>query len=127
MLRRIMELGISEEDAFALRRISMTLNKWYELECGTDYGHIERDDNGEGKPWLVMWNNRTGKEMRYKIADKERGALKRLKGIMSRYPELDAYVQGDPRGASLYIYKRVDLGERSIDCFYSSIGVALYK
>jgi hypothetical protein len=37
------------------------------------------------------------------IPDRERGAQKRLAMIMAKYPGWQAYVQGDPRGASLYI------------------------
>ena len=31
-------LGFSNEEADKLRRISMTLRRWHELECGTDGG-----------------------------------------------------------------------------------------
>lgn len=40
-------------DAAALRRISMTLTRWHELECGTDRGHVKRDEK-TGKPQLVI-------------------------------------------------------------------------
>lgn len=57
---RLREAGISRDDAEALRRISMTLHRWHELECGdsNDYaswtiargrkvnGVFEYDDNG---------------------------------------------------------------------------------
>jgi hypothetical protein len=45
----LIRAGISYDDAYALRRISMTLNRWFELECGTDAGAIERDET-TGKP-----------------------------------------------------------------------------
>lgn len=35
-------------DAEQLRRISMTLHHWHELECGVDAGGIERDE-----PWAI--------------------------------------------------------------------------
>ncbi len=40
MLTRLQSLGISAEDALRLRRISMTLHRWHELECGdgNNYG-----------------------------------------------------------------------------------------
>ena len=44
MLRRLERLGISRNDAETLRRISMTLHHWHEMECGTDNGCIERDE-----------------------------------------------------------------------------------
>ena len=34
MISRLERSGISREDAFTLRRISMTLHRWHELECG---------------------------------------------------------------------------------------------
>src|SRR5512141_685884 len=40
--------GISEDDARALRRIAMTLNRWFEMECGSDHGAIERE-----QPWAI--------------------------------------------------------------------------
>lgn len=124
-------LGFSLDDALTLRRISMTLHRWHELECGDDSGHIERGENGEGKPYMVRWNAYSGKEYRYLVADRERGALKRLDAIMARYPEFRAYVQGDPRGAALYIYRADDArlkdSKYGIESIYSSIGTAVYK
>jgi hypothetical protein len=45
---------------------------------------------------------------------------------MKRYPSLSVYVQGDPRGASLYVLRPGDVpeGERA-DAYYSR-GVAVY-
>lgn len=107
---RLRALGISREDAEALRRISMTLRRWFELECGTGDGQVsvsvERDgDDGDGKPFKrIQYPTAQGYvDRRYPIADRETGARKRLATIMARYPGLTAYVQGDPRGCSLYI------------------------
>jgi hypothetical protein len=120
MLNRLQRMGISLGDALALRRISMTLQAWHEAECGLDWGHIEQDEGGR---WYGV--NQLG--TRWRIADREKGALKRLAGIMARYPDLRAYVQGDPRGAALYVYRADALGDRDIDCCYGSIGTAVYK
>ncbi len=121
MLSRLQSLNISRTDAEALRRISMQLHRWHELECGTDNGAIERDEE-TGQCWFRM--DRGG---RYKTADRENGALKRLAAIMSQYPALSHYVQGDPRGAALYILKPGDVPEgESVDAYYSR-GVAVYK
>ena len=38
MLNRVQRRGLSLDDALAVRRISMTLNRWYELECGDGNG-----------------------------------------------------------------------------------------
>lgn len=130
MLSTLERAGISQEDAFALRRISMTLHRWHELECGDDSGCIERDETTD-IPYMVRWNHYTGKRHQYKVADREKGALKRLNTIMAKYPELAAYVQGDPRGAALYIYRKdsqmLAVSKYGIESCYSSVGVALYK
>ena len=70
-------------------------------------------------------DNRTPNPSYYPIADRERGALKRLATIMTRYPGFTAYVQGDPRGCSLYILRPGDVREgASIDsCYSNGIGV----
>lgn len=130
MLNRIESLGVSTDDAFALRRISMVLSRWSELECGTDNGGIERDED-TGKPYMVWYSNYDGKRHQSPVADRERGALVRLNTIMARYPELDAYVQGDPRGAALYIYRKdnpmLAASKYGIESCYSSVGYPLYK
>ena len=127
-------LGITPDDARALRRISMTLNRWHELECGdgNDYGSwaIERDDNGDGTPFMVHHHYLHGKGKDYttrrKIPDKEKGALRRLESILKAYPTLTPYVQGDPRGCALYLVRESDKIEGStIDCYYSR-GIAVY-
>ena len=137
--------GIAHTDAIALRRISMTLHRWHELECGdgNDYaswclsrgkkdkgGAFEYDDAGQ--PWLETHYNRVGLVSANvpsyrRIPDRERGALKRLAAIMARYPTLTSYVQGDPRGASLYILRPDDVPEGKHAESYYSRGVAVYK
>lgn len=111
----LVRAGISLDDAFALRRISMTLHRWHELECGDSNRwasfclvrgkkngkDFEYDDNG--KPFMETHPN-DGSKTRYdSVPDRERGALKRLGKIMARYSGFTSYIQGDPRGASLYI------------------------
>ena len=126
MLSRIESAGISTDDAFAIRRISMTLHRWYELECGDDTGCIERDETTE-KPFMVRWNAYTGKRMQWAVADREKGAIRRLDAIMARYPALSYYRQTDPRGAPLYILRPGDAPEgASTDAYYSR-GLAVYK
>ena len=122
MLRRLENAGITWADAEALRRISMTLHRWHELECGDDHGCIERDE-ATNKAFLLL--SYSGK--RYPIADRETGALKRLAAIMARYPDMSAYVQGDPRGASLYLLRAGDVPEGCDVGAYYSRGIAVYK
>lgn len=117
----LMSLGFSAHEAEALRRISRTLHRWHELECGVDGGCIERDEV-TGRPyWLSSW---TGKRSRSPVADRERGALRRLQAIVGlcdarkgahsswaalRSETLHYYVQTDPRGAALYILRPGDV------------------
>jgi hypothetical protein len=116
--RRAEQLGITDADADALRRIEMTLHRWAERECGdgSDWA-IERDE-ATGKPFNVYHG--PGKSRRYRVADKEAGALRRLAVIMARYPELVAYHQGDCRGCMLYVLRRADVREgEDIDAVYT--------
>jgi hypothetical protein len=146
-LTRLMDtlrsLGFTTEEAEALRRISMTLHRWHELECGDSntYGSwaIEREDNGDGPPYMVRHHYRHGQGKdtvtRTRIADKERGAKKRLAAILQRvnveprpnkvFP-LEAYIQTDPRGAALYIIRPGDVpaGE-NVDAYYNR-GICVY-
>lgn len=129
---RLMALGISRDDADALRRISRTLRYWFELECGTGSGQIsisiERDgDAPDSKPYRrIQYPSAYGYiDRRSPIADRETGARRRLAAIMARYPHLTAYVQSDPRGCALYILTAEQLtGEHPIDAIYTR-GVAI--
>lgn len=155
MIERLKGLGISSDDALALRRISMTLHRWHELECGDsnehgswcivrghapkrefyrdpetqrgmwrDVGSFVYDDNGA--PYMERHFHRENGPRYNRIPDRERGALKRLVKIIKRYPALASYVQGDPRGAALYVIPWRDVPEgRTLDTCYSS-GVAIH-
>jgi hypothetical protein len=135
MLTRLQALGISSDDAFALRRISMTLHRWFEMECGTENAagasiSIERDgEGGAGKPYQrIQYATKGGwVDRRYPIADRETGARKRLAAIVARYPGLSAYVQTDPRGAAVYILRPGDVPEGADVNAYYSRGVAVYR
>ena len=106
--------GVTRQDFEALRRISMTLGRWFEREAGDGHDCIKRDDE-TGKTY---WVNAKGKG--YPIPDRETSARKRLAAIMARYPKLTPYVQGDARGAALYILRPLDVpeGERA-DSYYT--------
>jgi hypothetical protein len=111
----------------------MTLHRWHELECGTGDGQttysIERDgEEPDSKPYKrVQYPTRTGYvDKRYPIPDKETGARKRLAAILTRYPTLRAYVQGDPRGAALYILRPGDVPEGANPDAYYSRGIVVY-
>ena len=129
---RLLALGFSSEEASTLRRISMTLHRWHEMECGdgNEYaswcivrgnktgGVFEYDD--AGKPYLERHAYTANKPTYTLIADRERGALKRMAAIMANHSNLVAYVQGDPRGCALYV------GEGLTDTNYSN-GVAVHQ
>ena len=132
VIDRLIRLGFDYSTANKLRRIAMTLRNWFELECGTGDDRvtrsIERDDNGDGNPFLrvqYMAGNQWV-DKRYPIADREAGARKRLAAIMAPMKRrLAAYVQTDCRGASLYILRKSDLRGQSVDSVYTR-GVAVY-
>lgn len=128
-LMALARMGISDNDARALRRISMTLRRWHELECGSGNDHysfaIKRDEATQ-KPYIVRWRNSDSKAYRVPTPDRERGALKRLAAIMARYPALQSYVQGDPRGCALYLLRPGDVPAGEDVGSYYSRGVAVY-
>lgn len=118
-------LGFTNEEADKLRRISMTLHRWHELECGTEGGCIERDDDGRTywKSEHSGWRTRT--------ADRETGAIKRLRGIIHARnvraeDAINFYIQGDPRGAALYILRPQDIPEGKDPAAYYSRGICVY-
>lgn len=132
--------GITAVDAVELRRIAMTLHRWHELECGDGNAHgswciargkkdkggaFEYDDNG--KPFMEYHSNAANGARYSRIADREKGAQKRLAKIMARYPGFTAYVQGDPRGAALYILRPGDIAEGADVSSCYSRGIAVYK
>ena len=119
----LVTLGFSREQAEQLRRISMTLQKWYERECGTDSGCIERDETTD-KPYWVYYGGE--KPRRFAIPDRETGAIKRLSTIMKSVPALNTYLQTDPRGAALYILRPGDIPVGcTVDSCYSR-GICVY-
>jgi hypothetical protein len=126
VLFRLYRLGFTATEAQALRGIAMTLSRWDEVECN---GDIERDE-ATGKPFRC-WDQYTRQQVtirrRSPVADREAGALRRLARILEAHPDLAAYHQSDPRGASLYIYPKAKMEPgQDIACWYSSIGTAVY-
>ena len=124
----ILSLGFTADEAAALRRISNTLQRWHELECGTDGGCIERDEATD-KPFWVNYQSRylsaNDPRSRSRIADREAGALRRLAAIMANHAQLTTYIQTDPRGAALYILRPGDIpaGYRADSCYTNGICV----
>lgn len=146
-------LGFTQDEAEQLRRISMTLQRWFERECGdsNQYGSwaIERDENGDGPPYLVHHHYRhgNGKDSvtRTRIPDREAGARKRLAAILDarngrvlltpsgrpltegeRSGLLSAYIQSDPRVVALYLIRPGDVPEGCEVGSYYTRGVCVY-
>lgn len=135
LLIRLQRLGIDLETGSKLRRIANTLRNWFEMECGTENAagssiSIERDgENGDGKPFQrIQYATANGYvDKRYPVADREAGARKRLAAIMAPFKRrLVAYIQGDCRGASLFILRKSDVKKgETLDSVYTR-GVAVY-
>lgn len=137
LARTLQDLGFTADEAESLRRISNTLQRWYELECGTDAGHIERDEKS-GLPYFVP-NYPNGGPSRlgsYRVPDREKAAEKRLAGIIAARNDRDYhpiiktpvsyYLQTDPRGAALYILRPGDVPAGKDTGAYYSRGVCVY-
>lgn len=133
LFSRLARLGFTFEESAQLRRIEMTLQRWAEAECN---GEIARDET-TGKPVRVSqsyFGGLTGKRCTWPIADREAGALRRLKAIVdarnAREQSADArrashgrhvffYNQTDPRGCAVYLITREQLGDGKIDSCYT--------
>lgn len=108
LLSRLERQGINAtfDQANTLRRAEKTLRRWYELECGdsNDYASwaIERDENGDGPPFMVTYPHSENKSRRYRIPDRENGAKRRVERVAKELG-LHVYYQTDPRGAALYV------------------------
>ena len=124
-------LGFTLAEAAQLRRISLTLHRWSEHECN---GVIERNEDDGNRPY---WSNpNTGKHYVCRVPDREAGALRRLEKIVARRNRevvapfagsmLTYYVQGDPRGASLYILRPGDVPEGKDAGGYYNRGICVY-
>ena len=148
-LSRLQAAGFTYEDATALRRISMTLHRWHELECGDGNNYASwcitrgnwapreigrafkserefvHDENGQ--PFIERHIHTETKARYEAIPDRERGALKRLAAIMARYPTFVPYVQGDPRGCALYIIPAAEIMKGGEIGQYYTRGIAVYK
>lgn len=105
IMRALDGLGLTVEQSTALLRAERVLSRWSAAECGDGNERaswaIERDEDGDGKPYKVIhWHD--GRTTRYPVADKERGALRRVAAICAA-AGLHYYHQNDPRGCALYV------------------------
>lgn len=106
LMNRLATRGIELDfDAVnTLRRAERTLHRWAELECGDsdDYKSyaIERDEK-TGIPEMRFYFH-SGRQTSYRVADREKGAIKRIKAICDAHG-LHFFHQSDPRGCALYV------------------------
>jgi hypothetical protein len=125
----LQSIGFTFDECEKLRRISMTLRRWHELECGNsnDWASwaIERDEETE-IPYMVTHHYNQTKPSRHQVADRKTGAKKRLAKILESKPGISSYIQGDPRGAALYILRPGDIPEGKDPCAYYSRGICVY-
>ena len=120
LIWKLEEMGFSATEVDALRRISNTLQRWFERETGSANGCIERDETG--KPFF-----RSGcSGQTYQTPDRETGARKRLAAIMARHAGLGYYVQRDCRGAALYILRPGDVPEGKRAESYYTRGICVF-
>lgn len=109
-------LGLSRWEHDALRRASMTLQRWGEMECNHD---VQRDEV-TGKVTIRYCLNNGDMSKPRPCADRETPALKRCKAIADAHG-LVFYHQSDPRGAQVYIGRPDDLKGQPIDQVYSRL------
>ena len=131
----LQSLGFTHDECEQLRRISRTLHRWHELECGDGNGHIERCER-TGTPRYFNSNARyaSANDPRawHVIPDREKEAQKRLLGIINALAarkgvcDVNAFIQSDPRGAALYILRPGDVPKGgSADAYYMR-GICVY-
>lgn len=127
--KRLEALGFTHEEWQALRRISMTLRRWYEAECN---GEIERDE-ATRIPYRSYPS--TGRHLVHPLPDREAVAHHRLSAIMIKHPGCIPYLQTDPRGCALYIISREalhamraegDSTNELVAQHYSAVGIPVY-
>ena len=149
---RLRALGFTREECEQLRRISMTLQRWFERECGdsNQYGDwsitrgykdtgqdFRHDDDGqafEERHTYAHDGKGSARTTYTRITDREKGARTRLAAILKsvnvqragKVGPLAAYIQTDPRGAALYIIRPGDVPEgKTADAYYTN-GLCIY-
>lgn len=156
MIAQLQKAGITYEDAWTLRKISMTLQRWFEGECGNSdtqgswcivrgtrrkvpldtsvpleiairRSGYEFTHDDDGTPWIEYHPHQGAPQPRYTpIPDREKGARKRLAKILAKYPDLGNYIQGDPRAGCALYVLRPGDVPEGEDVYYSR-GVAVHQ
>lgn len=113
------ETGISRDDYRALRRLGLKLRQWFQDECD---GSIQTD---ETSGITYRYDEETHKRIG-EIRNLVPGWIRRAEEIVANRPEFVLFVQGDCRGAPIYLLPKDKLGENDPDSIYSSIGYCIY-
>lgn len=98
------QMGLTTVEHDALRRASMTLQRWSEMECNHD---VER--SVDGKVTVRYCRNDGNMTKPQRVADRETPSLKRCEAIAKAHG-LVFFHQSDPRGAAVYIGTKLSLG-----------------
>lgn len=117
---QVIPFSISIEDWAALKRCERILHKWAEDCCNHDID--EDEETGIVTARFISPSGYISKPQT--IPNKRANAMKRATKIAQAYG-LKVYEQGDPRGCALYVYDPADLGDKDIDCCYSSLATAV--
>lgn len=119
------QLNIKHADALALRKQASVLQSWHELLCGREDGVCVEYDEETERYFKYRYDTMDGYKNKTVCRDREKTAVKHISTILKKYEGLCFYIQSDPRGAPLFIYKRRDLHEQNeaIECCYNSVGV----
>lgn len=127
MIERLKSLGLSEDEARAIRKSAMALASWNLLECGESDGTTSRiiQRDRAGYPWLIS-TNQQGESTKTQIYDKEATALKRVFDILAKHPNIGYVHECDPRGPSLYLFDLHVARDIPLDEQCTSCGIAVY-
>jgi hypothetical protein len=110
-------LGLSRHEHDTLRRASMRLRRWGEMECNHDV-------QATSKVTVRYCRNDGNMSTPRAIPDMETPAIKRCESIAKEHG-LTFYHQSDPRGAQVYVGKAEDLRGLPIDQAYNRL-LAIY-
>ena len=124
------DLGLSSSDYKRLARLNKLIKYWVEEECN---GTIQWAEDEHFSPtYPYRYDPNTGKKTG-SIRDRYSKYLKECESILDKYnpnkleATLKLYIQGDPRGCHVWIYKASDDPKGRVDCIYNSIGTACYE
>jgi len=125
------DLGLTCTDYKRLARLNKLIKYWVEHECNGTIQWAEDEDFNPTYPY--RYDQDTGERGLKPIQDRYSKYLKECESILEKYnpnkleDSLKLYIQGDPRGCHVWIYKASDDPEGRVDCIYNSIGTACYE